>query len=63
MLNGDAATYRVHDMVRSAEGHRAGRSIAERRAARRATSLRRIAGSTRRVALDPVPALSLAGPR
>ncbi len=53
MLNGDAATYRVHDMVRSAEGHRAGRSIAERRAARRATSLRRIAGSA--VALLSIP--------
>ena len=53
MLNGDVARYRVHDMVRSAEGHRVGRSLAERRAARRATSLRRIASST--VALLSIP--------
>lgn len=46
MLNGDAAKYRVNDMVRIAEGHRASRSIAARRSAQRATSIRRVAAST-----------------
>ena len=46
MLNGDAAKYRVHDMVRSAEGHRAGRPIAARRSDRRASTIRRVAAAT-----------------
>jgi len=46
MLNGDAARYRVHDMVRSAEGHRSSRSIAAGRSARRATTIRRVATAT-----------------
>ena len=53
MLNGDAAKYRVNDMVRSAEGHRASRSSAARRSAERASSIRRIATST--VALVTMP--------
>ena len=53
MLNGDAATYRVNDMVRSAESYRASRSIAARRSARRATAIRRVATST--VALLSLP--------
>jgi hypothetical protein len=46
MLNGDVARYRVHDMVRSAEGHRAGRSIAAVRRDRRASGIRRVAAAT-----------------
>ena len=46
MLNGDAAKYRVNDMVRSAEAHRVSRSIAARRTAQRAASIRRVAAST-----------------
>lgn len=46
MLNGDAAKYRVHDMVRSAEGHRAGRPIAAVRSDRRASTIRRVAAAT-----------------
>jgi hypothetical protein len=46
MLNGDAASYRVHDMVRSAEGHRAGRTIAGARSDRRASTVRRVAAAT-----------------
>ena len=46
MLNGDAAKYRVHDMVRSAEGHRAGRRIAAVRSDRRASTIRRVAVAT-----------------
>jgi len=42
MLNGDAAKYRVHDMIRSAEGHRAGRPIAAVRSDRRAATIRRV---------------------
>lgn len=53
MLNGDAARYRVHDMVRSAEGHRVGRPIAAGRSDRRATTIRRVAAAT--VALLSVP--------
>ncbi len=46
MLNGDAAKYRVSDMVRSADARRASRSIAARRSAQRAESIRRVAAST-----------------
>jgi hypothetical protein len=53
MLNGDAASYRVHDMVRSAEGHRAGRTIAAARSDRRASTVRRIAAAT--VAMLSIP--------
>jgi len=53
MLNGDAATYRVNDMLRNAENHRASRSIAARRSAERASSIRRIATAT--VALLAMP--------
>jgi hypothetical protein len=53
MLNGDAAKYRVHDMVRSAEGHRASRSLADRRSAQRAASIHRIATSA--MALLTIP--------
>jgi hypothetical protein len=53
MLNGDAAKYRVHDMVRSAEGHRASRPIASRRSDRRASTIRRVAAAT--AALLSVP--------
>ena len=53
MLNGDAAKYRVHDMVRSAEGHRASRPIAEVRSDRRASTIRRVAAAT--VTLLTVP--------
>ena len=53
MLNGDVARYRVHDMVRSAEGHRAGRPIAAARSDRRASTIRRVAAAT--AALLSVP--------
>lgn len=53
MLNGDAASYRVHDMVRSAEGHRAGRTIAAARSDRRASAIRRVAAAT--VAMLSIP--------
>ena len=53
MLNGDAAKYRVHDMVRSAEGHRAGRPVAAVRSDRRATTIRRVTAAT--VAILSVP--------
>jgi len=53
MLNGDAARYRVHDMVRSAEGHRASRPIAAGRSDRRASTIRRMTAAT--VALLAVP--------
>ncbi len=53
MLNGDAAKYRVHDMVRSAEGHRASRPIAAVRSDRRASTIRRVTAAT--VALLSVP--------
>ena len=53
MLNGDVARYRVHDMVRSAEGHRAGRPVAAARSDRRASTIRRVAAAT--VALLSVP--------
>jgi hypothetical protein len=53
MLNGDAAKYRVHDMVRSAEGHRASRPVAAVRSDRRASTIRRVAVAT--VALLSVP--------
>jgi hypothetical protein len=46
MLNGDAAKYRVQDMIRSAEGHRAGRSIAAVRSDRRVSTIRRVAAAT-----------------
>jgi hypothetical protein len=46
MLNGDVAKYRVHDMVRSAEAHRAGRPIAAVRSDRRASTIRRVAAAT-----------------
>ena len=53
MLNGDIARYRVHDMVRNAEGHRAGRPIAAARSDRRASTIRRVAAAT--VALLSLP--------
>ena len=53
MLNGDVARYRVHDMVRSAEGHRVGRPIAAARSDRRASTIRRVAAAT--AALLSVP--------
>ena len=53
MLNGDAAKYRVHDIVRSAEGHRASRPIASRRIDQRASTIRRVAAAT--AALLSVP--------
>lgn len=40
MLNGDAARYRTHDMMRASQAHRAGKAIAERRAERRNTRVR-----------------------
>lgn len=46
MLNGDAAKYRVNDMVRIAEGHRASRSSAARRSAQRVTAIRRVVAPT-----------------
>ena len=53
MLNGDAARYRVNDMVRSGESHRASRSIAKRRASQRRALTRRII--TTAAALLPIP--------
>jgi hypothetical protein len=46
MLNGDAARYRVNDMVRSAEGHRASRPIAAGRRDRRTSAIRRVGAAT-----------------
>ena len=60
MLNGDVARYRVHDMVRSAEGHRAGRP--DRRRAQRSPRVddpSRCRGDGR-AAVRPAPALRLA---
>jgi len=54
MLNGDTAKYRVNDMVRSADLHRASRQLAKRRSARRATSVRVVVASALAMLTIPV---------
>ncbi|HLB39333.1 MAG TPA: hypothetical protein VJM84_02680 [Actinomycetota bacterium] len=53
MLNADAARYRVNDMVRSSEAHRASRGIAARRSAHRKTVARRVISTA--AGLLPIP--------